>query len=97
MTPSAPTPASWSRSGINTGIAGLRRLLAAEHLELQTHAVAAAGGVDLLDVAKLLKRLSGLASRHLQAGRVSHAHGVRSAMALIERDLANQRKTRTAP
>lgn len=53
---------------------------------------AGAQPVRLVDADHLLLRLTSLAWLHEERGRVSHARGVRIAMALIRRELAAQRK-----
>lgn len=48
--------------------------------------------VHLVDVDHLIARLTGLARQHEERSRISHALGVRSAIALIQRDMATQAK-----
>lgn len=48
--------------------------------------------VRLVDADQLLERLAGLARQQEERGRISHALGVRSAIDLIKRDLAGQRR-----
>jgi len=44
----------------------------------------------LLVAEHLISRLLSLAERHKRAGRISHALGVQSAIALIRRDMASK-------
>lgn len=41
--------------------------------------------VRLVDVDQLLERLTGMAKRHEECGRISHSLGVRSAITMIKR------------
>ena len=45
----------------------------------------------LLNAEYLISRLQSLAERHKRAGRISHALGVQSAIALIRRDMDSNR------
>lgn len=55
---------------------------------VQPSALARARPVRMVDVDHLLMRLKALHAHQLQGGFNSHAHGVRLALDLIERDLA---------
>lgn len=48
---------------------------------------------QLIDARQLVTRLTALAKKHEEQGRVSHSLGVRSALDLVKRDLAGQKRT----
>lgn len=56
--------------------------------KLQAPAQACARTVELVDADHLIERLTGLAKREEECGRISHSLGVRRAIALIQRDLS---------
>lgn len=63
--------------------------------ELHAPAIASARLVHLVDAAHLVDRLTGLARRQEELGRMGEALGVRKAIELVQRDLASS--SRPAP